>query len=143
MSNGKLKIVEVNKSDSADIDGFLSIAGSSKDTFRYFDSRPLSCIEYHIRTILAYLGEDAVGYAHLDKDGSTIWLGIAVAEEFRGRGIGKLLMNDLIEYARLNHIKEIKLSVDRANTNAIGMYKSYGFKILEEKRDIQFMILIV
>lgn len=48
--------------------------------------------------------------------------------EFRGKGIGKQLLQKAEEYAKEKNIKYIKLSVFAANTNAKDIYKNLGFK---------------
>jgi len=51
-----------------------------------------------------------------------------VNREFRGKGIGKLLMAKAYEYAKEKNIPYIKLSVFSANTNAKEMYRKLGFE---------------
>lgn len=51
-----------------------------------------------------------------------------VNPEFRGKGIGKLLMAKADEYAKEKNISYIKLSVFSANTNANEMYHKLGFE---------------
>ena len=50
-----------------------------------------------------------MGYGHLDKEFNTIWFGVAVADKFKGKGIGKKIMKYLIDYADKNEISELKL----------------------------------
>ncbi|MEK7168914.1 MAG: GNAT family N-acetyltransferase [Patescibacteria group bacterium] len=57
--------------------------------------------------------------------------GIYVKKEYRGRGIGKFLFKNRIEEAFKNEkIKKLKLIVNKTQINAIGMYQSFGFKIV-------------
>ena len=114
---------------TADISAFLDNAGNSVDSFRYFDKRPLSIIENHLVTCL--VSDEAgkyVGYGHLDKDGDTVWLGIAVAEKMRGKGLGKKIMGFLVKRAKELAIESVQLSVDTTNTAAIQLYLSFGFE---------------
>lgn len=57
-------------------------------------------------------------------------LGITVAKEYRGRGIGKVLMEKTLDEARinLNELKNITLTVFANNPLAIAMYEKFGFK---------------
>ncbi len=48
--------------------------------------------------------------------------------EFRGKGVGKLLLAKADEYAKERNISYIKLSVFAANTNAVELYRKLGFK---------------
>ncbi|MBC5629300.1 GNAT family N-acetyltransferase [Clostridium sp. NSJ-6] len=51
-----------------------------------------------------------------------------VVDIFRGMGIGKLLLDNLISKAREKNIDELALGVDKNNINAISLYKWIGFK---------------
>ena len=53
-------------------------------------------------------------------------LGIGIRREYRGQGIGRRLMQSLIETARTNHHPAISLSVAPAN-HARQLYESLGF----------------
>ncbi|MEG0385431.1 MAG: GNAT family N-acetyltransferase [Solibacillus sp.] len=65
------------------------------------------------------------GYGYVDSQ--TPELGIAVAEEVRGTGIGTLLMKKIIHQAICEGYKSISLSVDPENSNAVHIYKKLGF----------------
>ena len=58
---------------------------------------------------------------------------LAVREDFRGIGIGKLLIEDMINVAKDSKISALTLEVNENNTVAIGLYGKFGFKI-EGKR---------
>lgn len=53
-------------------------------------------------------------------------LAIAVQENYRHKGIGKLLMNEIITYASKNHINNISLCVSKDN-RALNLYKACEF----------------
>ena len=109
---------------------FLSTAGSTLNTFRYFQNRPLSVIKNHYVTCLLMNENKPVGYGHLDNDGDTVWLGIAIAEGFNGKGLGKLFMEFLVSKAKSNRLSKLKLTVDDSNIPAIRLYEKFGFKSL-------------
>ncbi len=54
---------------------------------------------------------------------------ISLAKEFRGKGIGGLFLDKLIEEAKINltDMKLITLSVFAVNTAAINLYQRFGF----------------
>lgn len=112
-----------------DISAFLNNAGNSLVSFRYFDSRPLNIIENHLVTcLISDLSNKYFAYGHLDKDGDKVWLGIAVAEEMRGKGLGRMMMEFLVGRAKELELECIQLSVDKINTAAIQLYLSFGFQ---------------
>lgn len=55
-------------------------------------------------------------------------LGIAVVQSAWGNGVGSLLMERLIAYARSNGVELINLEVRSDNTRARQLYKKYGFR---------------
>ncbi|MGZ3943191.1 MAG: GNAT family N-acetyltransferase, partial [Bacteroidia bacterium] len=52
-----------------------------------------------------------------------------------------MMMNQLISFAKMDRVDEIKLSVDNDNTAAIKMYEKLGFKLLERKEKFSFYLL--
>lgn len=54
--------------------------------------------------------------------------GICISKEYWGYGIGKVLLENILEWADSAGIKKISLNVVETNINAIKLYKSYGFK---------------
>jgi ribosomal protein S18 acetylase RimI-like enzyme len=120
----------INAEDTSLLDQFIFSAGSSLHTFRYFQSRPFSVLENHLVTCLLMNENKPAGYGHLDKDGDTVWLGIAIAEGFKGRGLGKLIMEFLVSTAKSNRLSKVKLTVDEGNIPAISLYEKFGFESL-------------
>ncbi len=51
---------------------------------------------------------------------------VAVLKEYRGHGVGRLLMSDIIQQARLQERETLKLS---SQVHAIAFYQSLGFKV--------------
>ncbi len=54
-------------------------------------------------------------------------LRIAVRPEYRGRGLSKKLMDQLVFYSRQKDVKSIFLEVRESNERARNLYRSYGF----------------
>ncbi|MDD8049145.1 MAG: GNAT family N-acetyltransferase [Thomasclavelia sp.] len=55
-------------------------------------------------------------------------LGISVLKEYWHMGIGKMMVEELIDYAKNHKIEIIDLEVKADNVNAISLYKKLGFK---------------
>lgn len=55
---------------------------------------------------------------------------VAVTPSHRGRGISRLLMNELIASAREKKAKELYLEVRSSNRVAQNLYRSLGFKMI-------------
>lgn len=134
-----LSIVPITIKDKNLLQNFISSAGNSLESFRYFDKRPITALENHISTYLLLINDLPVAYGHLDSENDVIWLGIAVIENYRGMGLGKLMLNLLLTDAKLKNINKIKLSVDNDNIPAIQLYQQIGFTITQKKDTISFL----
>ncbi|MDR1200406.1 MAG: GNAT family N-acetyltransferase [Tannerellaceae bacterium] len=80
-------------------------------------------------------------YGYIDSE--TPELAIAVFKPYQKLGIGRGLMNNLIDLALTNGIrgyKQISLSVDKRNY-AVEMYKKIGFEIVKENEQDYVMVL--
>lgn len=65
----------------------------------------------------------------LKKDGSSAWLGITIGEKtYRGKGVGKVAMHFIEDFAKEIGFKRIELGVFSFNTVAINFYKKLGYK---------------
>lgn len=62
-------------------------------------------------------------------------LGMAVAREWRGRGVGSALMLAAIDWARSRGLHKLSLSVFPHNEAAIALYRKFGF--VEEGRRVK------
>lgn len=133
------EIIQITSSNRHLVKFFLDSAGNILEHFRYFSSRSLDVIDNHIATFVMRQKKEIIGYGHLDPEGETVWLGIAVAENYQGMGLGKLMMNNLLITARILELKSIRLSVDKDNRRAIQLYQQMGFEQIEEKENICFL----
>lgn len=122
-----LDIHRIHATDTSLLQQFLETAGNSLETFRYFASRPLTVITNHLVTIVLSENGMPIGYGHLDKDGETVWLGIAVKEQMKGKGFGRRIMKFLVTAADELQLQQIMLTVDKSNSGAIALYKQFGF----------------
>jgi ribosomal protein S18 acetylase RimI-like enzyme len=68
------------------------------------------------------------GYGFVDTD--TPELSIAVAADWRGRGVGKALLGRLLEVARCDGFPGLSLSVARSNVTARSLYERCGFVVV-------------
>jgi GNAT superfamily N-acetyltransferase len=58
--------------------------------------------------------------------------GLAVADAYHNMGIGKLLMSEIMGWARKQGLQEIHLTVVQDNTVALKLYKQQGFILTGE-----------
>jgi ribosomal protein S18 acetylase RimI-like enzyme len=64
-------------------------------------------------------------YAYVDE--------VVVAERFRGRGIGRLLMERAEQWAMERGLGEIELNVWEANQSAIGFYEGLSYETIRRR----------
>jgi ribosomal protein S18 acetylase RimI-like enzyme len=65
-----------------------------------------------------------------DQDSSVIWVeSMWVAPSHRRNGIGRMLVNRVLDWARDRNAREVKLEVTNSNESAIPFYQSLGFKL--------------
>ena len=94
----------------------------------------------HIRT-----GKDYKGYIYIDKDDNVVGFinmrisdkyiqAIEVSSDYQGQGLGKTLLNELI------NMGAIRLSVNKKNTKAKKLYDKL-FKVEREDENMYYMIL--
>ena len=87
--------------------------------------------------IVAVIGDRVIGHLYIQREHHPVTrhiatLGIAVAAEFRGRGVGSALLLEAFEWARGVGVEKIVLSVYPHNVSAIAVYRRFGF--VEEGR---------
>lgn len=68
-------------------------------------------------------------------------LGIAVAEGHRGRGLGKELLEGLIQLARDEGRPALSLSVEEDNISAVHLYERLGFQRVDRVDNSSTMLL--
>ena len=135
-------IQKINEHTISYIKDFIDQMGSSSKSFRYYKTRkPEDVIADHVLTtmllqpVLEYK-YSPVGYGHLDREGDTIWLGICVKENERGKGYGRMIMEELTS----SYSGDIALTVDKDNIGAIKLYKDFSFEQVEDRGDMIKMV---
>ena len=81
--------------------------------------------------LIAELDEITIGIAcgvvHSPGDKSAKIYQMWVEPEKRGQGVGKLLLDRIIDWAENAKIGNLELTVTTSNTEAVNLYQSYGF----------------
>ncbi|MEC2078761.1 GNAT family N-acetyltransferase, partial [Metabacillus fastidiosus] len=79
------------------------------------------------------------GYGYINAN--TPEVGIAIKEEARRKGLGTKLIQLIIEEAKNNGFKALSLSVALNNTNAINLYRKFGFVEISKTENTITMLL--
>jgi RimJ/RimL family protein N-acetyltransferase len=87
-------------------------------------------------TLVAVADGEIVGSLHVEPSRFGFGeIGMAVARDWRGRGVGSALLAAAIDWARERDLHKLSLSVFVHNTAAIALYRRFGF--VEEGRRVK------
>jgi L-amino acid N-acyltransferase YncA len=92
--------------------------------------------------LIARIGEQVLGWAALSPvSGRCVYAGVAevsvyVAAAARGRGVGKALLQALIEESELHRIWTLQAGIFPENAASIALHKSRGFREVGVRRRI-------
>ena len=122
-------LLKIRRMDQADMEEVLAIenlnyefpwsAGVFNDCFSTMTYTCWVCIDANDRVVGYAIISAIVGEAHI--------MNISVSPEFQGRGVGRRLLNHLIESVRYR-AEKVFLEVRPSNPSAIHLYRSSGFK---------------
>jgi ribosomal protein S18 acetylase RimI-like enzyme len=115
------------------VERFLAKLVKGAAQFRYFQKRPVSIIQNHLTTAITLDPRGGpVAYGHLEKEDGKLWLGLAVADDHLNQGLGKSMLNFLVNDAADKGESAVCLAVDKDNIIAQGLYQSAGFAKIGE-----------
>lgn len=76
-------------------------------------------------------------YGHIDNN--TPSLAVSLYREYRGKGIGSLLLNEMLKMLKARGYSQVSLAVQKANY-AVRMYEKAGFRKVDENEEEYIMI---
>lgn len=123
-----MKFINVSEINIHLLDDFINQLGTVSKTFRYFNSRTSAIIKNHLTTLLIMENGKPVAYGHFDVEKDVVWLGVCVLPDYQGKGYGKAMMTELLNFAKRLKIKKINLTVDKINKAAIKLYENFNFE---------------
>jgi RimJ/RimL family protein N-acetyltransferase len=87
-------------------------------------------------TLVAVAQAEIIGSLHVDRSRFGFGeIGMAVARDWRGHGVGSALLAASVEWARENQLHKLSLSVFPHNERGIALYRRFGF--VEEGRRVK------
>jgi len=147
LKNGEVvELREALKSDAKNLINFYNIVGGETDFLSFgkdefnvtvnFEENYLENLKKEINSILilATIDDKIIGAASINSSPKRRLkhvgtLGIVIKKEFCNMGLGKILINHLIDWAKSNGItKKITLVTRYDNFLAIELYKNMGFE---------------
>jgi ribosomal protein S18 acetylase RimI-like enzyme len=90
------------------------------------------------RVLVARDGPEPIGHLQLlgEPPGEMEVKSIAVREERRGAGVGRMLVERAVAVARQEGVSTLVVSTAAADTSAIRFYQRLGFRMLRVERDV-------
>ncbi|GAC1608023.1 MAG: GNAT family N-acetyltransferase [Ramlibacter sp.] len=138
-------------SDAQEVSALTGASGTFEGTLQLPDMPVASRLEWLQKLepnscrLVAVAGGHVVGAAGLHPTGNSLrrahvrMLGIGIAGEFQGRGVGRLLIARLLEWAdNWAGVLRVELTVHADNDPAIALYRAMGF--VEEGRHVAYAI---
>ena len=120
--------LKIEKMTLDDLESINDILLSAFDDFWSYDilKKELECSNSYF--IIVKINDEIVGFAGLKVivDEADI-MNIVVKKSFRHNGIGSVLLEHLISYAKANNLKTITLEVNEHNLSAIRLYNKFSF----------------
>lgn len=88
----------------------------------------------HGRVFVAREQQQALGLIQYLRDWNNPYkaylMGVSVAKEMRGKGLGTLLIRTSLQFMKKEDIEEVELTVDPENVGAIKIYsEKFGFEV--------------
>lgn len=144
--------IKIRRAEEADFQQILDLFKE----FAVFENHPDRMINTLDRTIrekdfincfvAETIDQRIIGYATCFFTYYT-WIGkclymddLYVKPEFRAQGIGKRLLNSVIEFAKSSHCHKLRWQVSKWNNPAIGFYQSIGATIDDIERNCDLML---
>ena len=121
---------------------FNGYGGNEKETYAFLSGQRPNNI-YWVAVADAPDGEEIVGLVFLWKKNTKIpWLGIGIAEGWKGRHLGRRLMDTAKEWAESVGAGGIMLTTAAKNVRGQGLYERRGYERLGVYHDGEFLYLL-
>lgn len=123
--------IKIDKMNLTDLDKISNILNTDFDDFWNYNIFKTELENENSKYIVAKIDNEIVGFAG-------IWIAIDEAhitnivtkKNYRKKGIGKILLENLIMLSNKLHLNSITLEVKQSNIPAIKLYEKYGFENL-------------
>lgn len=76
--------------------------------------------------------DEIIGFCEYKKEEDRVFLSkLYASKDHRGKGIGRMMFEDVVNYAKENGINKIYLTVNKGNTPSYNIYLHLGFKVID------------
>lgn len=130
---------QIRIATEADLEQIMRIEKSCFGNDAWSESNMKSeLVAPHTTYVVAEEGNLLIGYAGLSKlanSSSSDIQTIAVSDDYRGLGVGRLLMETLLAFAREQKAKEVFLEVREDKPTPQSLYGSLGFVAIDRREN--------
>lgn len=128
--------LEIRKMSLNDLEEISPILETDFDDFWNYNIIKSELLNENSTLFIAKSNSSIVAFAGIWKVVDIMHLNdIVVSKKFRSQGIGKILLNHIINYTKEQNINELTLEVRQDNLPAINLYKHFNFKIIGERKN--------
>lgn len=152
----KMTIREAYPLDAEDILDYLNLVGGESDNLAFGKNKFNLDLKEEIQflknryddpksiLLLCFINNELVSISGLytssnERFNHNSKLSLSVKKDFWDLGIGTIAVKELIEFAKLNGIKNINLGVKSDNLIAMHLYRNLGFKFIGSHKDFFFI----
>ena len=121
--------VEISKMNLDDFNDIKNILISDFDDFWKIDTFEEELKNNNSYYLVGKINNEIVGFAGIKivLDEADI-MNVVTRKTYRNQGIGSIILEKLISYAKQNGIKKLTVEVNEQNLSAIHLYKKFNFK---------------
>lgn len=120
--------INISKMTIDDLDSIKNILETDFDNFWSYNILKEELNNPRSYYIIAKKNEEILGFAGIINTVDQYEItNIVVKKNYRKKGVGTLLLNNLIEFVKKNKPEKIYLEVNCNNKSAIALYKKHGF----------------
>jgi L-phenylalanine/L-methionine N-acetyltransferase len=146
---------QIRKIRESDISGYLAALNEVIAERRYLLTLDTLSLEHTTEFVETAISNNYALYVAVEGDKIVGWadiipkqkgsarhageLGIGIIAAYRGLGIGKRLLEDVIRHSWGTGLKRLELEVFASNLIAISLYERYGFKHEGTKKNARFV----
>jgi ribosomal-protein-alanine N-acetyltransferase len=116
-----MKVVPLKEED-------LKPLSEKTDRYSFKELKNLSTKRF-VRIFVLKEEEEILGYSLcwvFDEEAELHW--IEIFPPYRGKGLGKLLLKETLNYLSAEGVKKVFLEVEEDNQRALNLYRAFGFK---------------
>lgn len=121
--------IKINKFEVKDLDSIKNILSTEFDSFWNYNILKTELENENSKYIVAKSNNEILGFAGIKifVNEADI-MNIVVKRTYRNKGVGSLLLKNLILICEELYLHSLSLEVNEENLPAINLYKKFGFK---------------